>query len=95
VSSVITRRDVEDAMGEKADRTHDVFVSYSSNDKTWADAACAVLERHRIRCWIAPRDITPGDEWGAAIINGLNGSRLMVLIFSGSRQRLGAGPTRS
>ena len=70
-------------MGEESSRTHDVFLSYSSKDKTWADAACAVLERHRIRCWIAPRDITPGDEWGAAIIKGLNGSRIMVLIFSG------------
>ncbi len=70
-------------MREETNRTHDVFLSHSSKDKTWADAACAVLERHHIRCWIAPRDITPGDEWGAAIIKGLNGSRLMVLIFSG------------
>jgi hypothetical protein len=70
-------------MREESVRTHDVFLSYSSKDKTWADAACAVLERHRVRCWIAPRDITPGDEWGAAIMKGLNGSRIMVLIFSG------------
>ena len=70
-------------MREESSRTHDVFLSYSSKDKTWADAACAVLERHRVRCWIAPRDITPGDEWGAAIIKGINGSRMMVLIFSG------------
>jgi TIR domain len=70
-------------MREESNRIHDVFLSYSTKDKTWADAACAVLERHRVRCWIAPRDITPGDEWGAAIIRGLNGSRIMVLIFSG------------
>jgi hypothetical protein len=70
-------------MGEESSRTHDVFLSYSSHDKTWADAACAVLERHRLRCWIAPRDITPGDEWGAAIVRGIHGSRMMVLIFSG------------
>jgi hypothetical protein len=70
-------------MAEQSNPTHDVFLSYSSKDKNWADAACAVLERHRVRCWIAPRDITPGDEWGAAIIKGINGSRIMVLIFSG------------
>jgi peptidylprolyl isomerase len=70
-------------MREESSRTHDVFLSYSSKDKSWADAACSVLERHRIRCWIAPRDIIPGEEWGAAIIRGLNGSRIMVLIFSG------------
>jgi TIR domain len=52
--------DVEGAMREESGRTHDVFLSYSSKDKTWADSACAVLEQHRIRCWIAPRDMTPG-----------------------------------
>jgi hypothetical protein len=70
-------------MREESSRTHDIFLSYSSKDKNWADAACAVLERRGVRCWIAPRDITPGDEWGAAIIKGLNSSRIMVLIFSG------------
>ena len=69
-------------MSEETSHPHDVFLSHSSRDKKWADAACAVLERHRIRCWIAPRDITPGDEWGASIIKGINGSRMMVLIFS-------------
>jgi hypothetical protein len=69
-------------MAEEPSPTHDVFLSYSSKDKTWADAACSVLERHRVRCWIAPRDITPGEEWGAAIIKGINHSRILVLIFS-------------
>ena len=69
-------------MGEELGRKFDVFISYSSHDKKWADAACAVLERHRIRCWVAPRDITPGTEWGAAIISGMDASKVMVLIFS-------------
>jgi hypothetical protein len=62
--------------------THEVFISYATADKPWADAACAVLEAHRIRCWIAPRDITPGTEWGASIIAGIDGCKIMVLIFS-------------
>jgi formylglycine-generating enzyme required for sulfatase activity len=62
---------------------HEVFISYSARDKRWADAACAVLEGHRIRCWIAPRDILPGSEWGAAIVEGIDACQLMVLIFSG------------
>jgi hypothetical protein len=62
---------------------HEVFISYSSKDKQWADAACAVLEHHRIRCWIAPRDIVPGSEWGASIIAGIDACKIMVLIFSG------------
>ena len=55
-------------MSDESQSTHEVFISYSSKDKKWADAACAVLEKRRIRCWVAPRDITPGTEWGAAII---------------------------
>lgn len=41
---------------------HDVFISYSSEDKTVADAVCAKLEGQEIRCWIAPRDVPPGKD---------------------------------
>jgi len=61
---------------------HDVYISYSHIDKAAADAACATLERAGVRCWIAPRDITPGDEWSAAIIKAIDQCRAMVLIFS-------------
>ena len=60
----------------------DVFISYSSHDKTTADATCAALESAGIRCWIAPRDILPGADWGEAIMNALDTCRVMVLIFS-------------
>lgn len=62
----------------------DVFISYSHVDKATADATCAALEQAGIRCWIAPRDITPGDEWGAAIVKAIDRCRAMVLIFSSS-----------
>ena len=61
---------------------HDVFISYSSKDKAVADAACATLEARGIRCWIAPRDVLPGKEWGESIINAIEASRAMVLVFS-------------
>jgi tetratricopeptide (TPR) repeat protein len=61
---------------------HDVFVSYSSKDKPTADAICAKLESVGIRCWVAPRDMVPGQEWGAAIIEAIKGARVMVLVFS-------------
>jgi TIR domain/Jacalin-like lectin domain len=60
----------------------DVFISYSSKDKTTADATCAALESARIRCWIAPRDIRAGIEYAAGIIEGIDSCRIMVLIFS-------------
>jgi hypothetical protein len=63
---------------------HDVFISYASTDKIVADAVCAVLEEQKIRCWIAPRDVLAGTPYGEALIEALNGSRIMVLIFSSS-----------
>lgn len=62
--------------------SHDVFISHSSKDKIVADAVCAYLESRGIRCWVAPRDIMPGESWGAAIIEAIRNARIMVLIFS-------------
>jgi hypothetical protein len=61
---------------------YDVFISYSHEDKPVADAACAVLERHGVRCWIAPRDVTLGMNYGESIMDAIAGARIMVLIFS-------------
>ena len=60
----------------------DAFISYSSLDKPTADAACAMLESLGIRCWIAPRDVMPGREYGAAIVDAIHQSRVLVLVFS-------------
>src|SRR5205809_263073 len=61
---------------------YDVFISYSSADKPIADAVCAALEAKRWRCWIAPRDVLAGSEWGGAIVQAIERSRLMVLVYS-------------
>ena len=61
---------------------HDVFISYSSHDKMVADAICSKLENNKIRCWIAPRDIVPGDTYGKSIIEAMNGCNIVVIVFS-------------
>ena len=61
---------------------HDVFISYASKDKHIADAACAILEANGIRCWLAPRDILPGADWGELIVDALSAARVFVLVFS-------------
>jgi len=63
---------------------HDVFISHSSKDKPVADAVCANLEAAGVRCWIAPRDIAPGEDWPTAITMAIAQSRIMVLVFSAS-----------
>ncbi len=62
---------------------HTVFICHSSNDKQVADAACAALEAQRIPCWIAPRDILAGEEYGKAIVDALASCQIVLLIFSG------------
>ena len=57
---------------------HDVFISYSSRNKPTALAICHVLEGHGVRCWMAPRDIPPGADYGDVIV----ACRLFVLVFS-------------
>src|ERR1700704_2779723 len=64
------------------DAAFDAFISYSSQDKPTADATCATLESMGIRCWIAPRDILPGADYGESIINAIENAKAMVLIFS-------------
>jgi hypothetical protein len=64
--------------------THDVFISYSSMDKPIADGICATMEQNGVRCWIAPRDIRPGADWGESIIHAIADSRVFVLVLSHS-----------
>jgi hypothetical protein len=61
---------------------HDVFISHSHQDKPAADAACAALEARGIRCWIAPRDIAPGQDWAESIVGAIRGAQIMLLVFS-------------
>lgn len=62
--------------------THDVFICHSSKDRTIANAICSTLEQHHIRCWIAPRDVIPGSDYGGEIIEAIGGTKLTVLVFS-------------
>jgi hypothetical protein len=62
--------------------SHDVFISYASADKPVALSVCAALEKSSIRCWIAPRDVQPGISYAEALIDGINKSRVIVLIFT-------------
>jgi hypothetical protein len=62
--------------------SHDVFLSYSSQDKPIADAACATLESRGIRCWMAPRDVRPAQDWSEAIIDAIGDCTVFLLVLS-------------
>src|ERR1035437_6471187 len=68
--------------GEAGPMNQQVFICYASEDKPTADAVCAVLEENRVRCWIAPRDVRPAEDYGQAIVHSISASRLVVFVFS-------------
>ena len=61
---------------------YDVFISYSSKDQKVAEGVCAYLEQRKIRCFVAYRDIPQGKVWARAIVEALEVSSMMVVIFS-------------
>jgi len=63
---------------------HDVFLSHSVKDKTVAEAIVTRLESESVTCWIAPRDVVPGADWGESIVDAIECSRIMILLFSQS-----------
>jgi hypothetical protein len=59
-----------------------VFVCHASHDAGVALRVVAALEAAGVPCWIAPRDIDPGDSYSRAILDGLEAAPALVLVFS-------------
>jgi TolB-like protein/Tfp pilus assembly protein PilF len=72
--------DVSEGISEK--RASDVFMSYASQDRSVADAVCGALEREGVTCWIAPRDVVPGEFYADAIVRGIDAAKVFVLVLS-------------
>ncbi|HUP93944.1 MAG TPA: toll/interleukin-1 receptor domain-containing protein [Burkholderiales bacterium] len=60
----------------------DIFVSYASPDRDVAFRIVGFLEQNGISCWVAPRDVGPGADYGQSIIDAIEQSRALVLILS-------------
>jgi adenylate cyclase len=60
----------------------DVFISYASQDAPVANSVVEALERQGIRCWIAPRDVTPGEFYAGVIVHAIDAAKATVLILS-------------
>jgi TolB-like protein len=61
-----------------------VFISYASYDEPVAARICSALEAAGLPCWIAPRDVRPGEPYAAAIVEAINGCRMVVLVLTRS-----------
>jgi TIR domain/Domain of unknown function (DUF4352) len=61
---------------------HDVFISYASENRSAAEAACAALEAQGISCWIPPRDVLLSEDEIEAILAAIDASSVVVLCLS-------------
>ena len=65
------------------------FISHSSEDKAVGETVCRFLESHGISCWIAPRDVTPGKNYGAAIVDAIDECDVFILVLSAKSNKSG------
>lgn len=59
-----------------------IFISYSSKDQKSAEAICTAIENRGFSCWIASRDIGPGENFQAQVVRAIRNAKIMVLVFS-------------
>jgi hypothetical protein len=62
--------------------THDVFISHAYRDRSIAESICQKLESEKISCWIAPRDVAPGEDWTQSVRNAIDAVRAFVVVIS-------------
>jgi tetratricopeptide (TPR) repeat protein len=71
-----------EADGQPSGAPAPVFLSYASQDAAVANAVVENLEQHGIKCWIAPRDVTPGSQYADEIVRAINDTKVLVLVLS-------------
>jgi hypothetical protein len=67
---------------KKQPPAYSAFISYASENREKADDICANLEERGFVCWIAPRNLRSGREYGDEIITGIERSACVVLVLS-------------
>ena len=60
----------------------DVFISHASGDRDVAETLCQALENRGLSCWIAARDVGPGENFQVSIVRAIRAATVMVLVFS-------------
>ena len=60
---------------------HQVFVSYATEGQGGSRAGLLGSRDRGVACWIAPRDIPPGQSYAAAIVGATHDARHFVLVL--------------
>ena len=59
-----------------------VFISFASADQETANRLVDLIEKRGIPCWISSRNIRPGEDYQGAIVQAIEGSGVLLLLFS-------------
>ena len=62
------------------------FISYSSHDQAHADSLRAMLDKKRIKSWIAPYDIPAGSKYAAVVPYAIRDCSCLVVILTENAQ---------
>jgi TIR domain len=66
----------------RASMSAKVFISHSSKDQKVARAICSALEHRGLPCWLAGRNVGPGNNFQESIVRAIRSAKVMVLVFS-------------
>jgi formylglycine-generating enzyme required for sulfatase activity len=66
---------------------YDLFISHSSEDAETAAALVTDFENRQITCWIAPRDVPMGSSYQEEIVQAIENSRAILLLFSSNANK--------
>ena len=72
---------------EENQKEFDVFISYASPNFDTAIEIRDHFEDNGLKCWMAPRNITPGRHWTEDIMLGIIASKILVLVYSIDSQK--------
>ena len=66
----------------------DVFISYSTDAKPWAERLCEYLERKGVSTWTDFKSIRPGQRWLSEIQRALDEATYFLIVV-GPKNRIG------
>jgi len=59
-----------------------LFISFAGRDLKAATTLCQALEARGFSCWMASRDVPPGENFQIAIVRAIRAAQVMVLVFT-------------
>lgn len=63
-------------------KSHELFISYSSKDETFAQQLHSDLRKEGVGCWFAPYDLGIGEDMRSAIEAAIHDCEKLLVVFS-------------